>query len=60
MNHTATGQHYKNTTLTATKPKTTVAKKPASSIAAEKDKDIKPFIKIEPVEGESTRPPPVR
>ena len=57
LNHTATGEHYKNTTLTPKKPKPTVTKKPAGNVAADKDKDIKPFIKIEPVEGESTHGP---
>jgi hypothetical protein len=51
MQKTATGTHYKKTTLTPDKPKTPVAKKPTTSAAA--DKTTKPPIKIEGVDGEA-------
>ena len=57
LKHTATGKHFDKTTLTphnsggSSEPSKTVAKKPATSTAA--DKTTKPFIKLEGIKGES-------
>ena len=51
MEHTATGKHYNNVVLTPTKPKTPVAKKPATNSAA--DKTTKPVLKLDGIKGES-------
>jgi len=51
LKQTVTGKHYNHTTLAPNKPKTPVAKKPATNTAP--DKTTKPLLNLDGIKGEA-------